>query len=150
MRASQFSVEYSMYEPVTARGQVHLLKLRDRPLVRPLARRCLADGIQFEFSIPSSFHKLAQLQCVGRRCALLVVVEVHIDIVALLPPTFDLLGPLLQGRRRIVALVSSAGPVSPYVEKIRGTLPRCRRVMMVGQAERDVVVAKLSEDTRNV
>ena len=55
-----------------------------------------------------SLQKLSQLECVGR-CG---VIEIHVDVVALLLPATDSRAPVGERGRSIVSLVAANGAVA--------------------------------------
>src|SRR5215510_7962294 len=78
---------------------------------------------------------------VSRRRALLVVVEIDEDRAPLAPPPADTARPVAQGLIRIVVPVAPAGPMTADIDVACRHLPRRRRVVMIGQAERYLVIA---------
>ena len=57
-----------------------------------------------------------------------------------------MLGPTPQRRNRIMALVAAGRAVSAYINEIRRNDPRCGRLVMIRQAQRDIVVAQNLQD----
>ena len=82
---------------------------------------------RFGYLFPASDHlslqKLSQLECVGRCGALLIVIEIHVDVVALLLSATDSSAPVGERGRSIVSLVAATGAVAPDVDEIGGSLP---------------------------
>jgi hypothetical protein len=95
-----------------------------------------------------SVQKLTELKRIGWRRALLVVVEINEYVAALPFPGFDALGPIAEHRGAIMAFVAAARSMSSDIDKIGGTLPGCRRVVMVRQAERDIVFRQQPQNAR--
>ncbi|GEC55150.1 hypothetical protein BLN97_43470 [Bradyrhizobium elkanii] len=86
-----------------------------------------------------SFKQLATPLGVGRRRALLVIVEIDINIAATPIPTADMLGPFGELGRFVTSAVASARTMAANVDKICSPLPRRWRIVMIGDAERDVL-----------
>ena len=84
--------------------------------------------------------------CILRRSALLVVVE--IDVSSTAPsrcfPQPSL--PFIERVRPIMSAIAAARTVAAHVDVTCGHDPRRRRVVMIGDAQGDVVVAKKIED----
>src|SRR3984893_14959581 len=49
-----------------------------------------------------------------------------------------------------MSLVTAARPVPSHIDKIGGAFPRCRRIVMMRQAERDILFGQQSQDARRV
>src|SRR4051812_48447525 len=98
----------------------------------------------------SSHEHLSQSESIGRRGTFLIVVKIDKNIAALLLTASDAFCPILKNLGPIMALVAAARSVPPYIDKIGRAFPRCRRVVMVRQAKRDVSVGKQSQDFRGV
>src|SRR3982074_3416470 len=79
--------------------------------------------------------KLAQLESIGRRGALLIVIEIDKYVTALLFPRFDTFSPIRKRVGAIMPFVVSLGPMPPHIDEIGGALPWRWRIMMIGQAE---------------
>src|SRR5882757_60309 len=94
---------------------------------------------------PSPLQQQAQLECVGRSCALLVVVEIDKDIAPLPFPRAYSVAPLSQRLGTVVTFIAATGTVTPDVDEIGCAFPRRRRVVMVGNAKRDILVGEQSE-----
>ena len=80
----------------------------------------------------------------------MIVVEINEHVAALLLPGFDAPRPFGQRIRAIMSLITAAGSVAADIDEGGGPLPWCRRVVMVGQAERDVPLGEESQDARLV
>src|SRR5712671_923442 len=87
-----------------------------------------------------------QTQRVGRRGALLVVVEINEHVAALFLPGLDAPSPVRKRVGAIASLVMAARSMSPDIDEIGGALPRCRRVVMVRNAQRDVLFGEKPQD----
>src|ERR1700704_4028802 len=79
--------------------------------------------------------KLAQLESIGRRGALLIVYEISKILPALPFPRFDTFSPIRKRVGAIMPFVVSLGPMPPHIDEIGGALPWRWRIMMIGQAE---------------
>src|ERR1700712_125213 len=93
---------------------------------------------------------LLQLQGIDRRGALLVVIEEYEHVVPLCFPRPDALGPCRQGIFRVVPFISPTGTMTSDIDKVRRPFPGCRRVMMVGDAQRDVLLREKAHDGRRI
>jgi hypothetical protein len=80
-------------------------------------------GYIFPASGRLSLQKLSQLEGVGRCGALLIVIEIDVDVVPPLLPGTDPSAPVVQRGRSIVPLVAATGAVAPDVDEIGGSLP---------------------------
>src|SRR2546430_7201851 len=90
------------------------------------------------------------MQRIRRRGALLIVIEIDEDDASLFLPGLDPPGP---NRKRVGAIppfVAAARPVPPDIDEIGGALPRRRRIVMVRDAERDILVGEQPQDPRGV
>src|SRR3954453_1745447 len=98
----------------------------------------------------SSREELSQFERIGRRCTFLIIVEIDKNIAALLCPASDAFCPVLKDLSAIMVLVAAARSVPPYIDKIGRALPRCRRLVVIRQAKRDVSLGKQAQDFRGV
>src|SRR4051812_47613169 len=94
---------------------------------------------------PSHLQEQAQLERVGRSCALLVVVKINKDITPLLFPRADPMAPLSQRLGTVVTFIAPTRAMAPDVDEIGRAFPRRRRVVVVGNAKRDILVGEQSE-----
>jgi hypothetical protein len=97
-----------------------------------------------------AFHQLHQSPRILRRRALLVVVEIDEHRAPLAPPFPDVARPGAQRLVRILILVAAGRAVPAHIDMARRHLPRRRRVVMIRQAERDVMMAQKREDVVRV
>jgi hypothetical protein len=93
----------------------------------------------------SSQH-LAQSQRIDRSCALLVVIKIDENGAAPLLPLRDLARPMAQRPVRVVIAVASAGSMTPDIDMARRYFPWRWRIVMIGQAERNIAPVKELEN----
>src|SRR6185312_13311240 len=75
---------------------------------------------------------------IGRCCALLVVVEIDVDVTSLPLPGLYAAGPLRKCIGTIMPLVAALRSMATNVDEIRRPFPGRGRVVVIRQAERDV------------
>ena len=73
-------------------------------------------------------------------------IKIDINLVPALAHAFEPAAPFFQCAGRVAAAVQAPRSMAPDIDVASGGKPRCRRIMMIGNAERDVVVAQQIED----
>src|SRR5205807_121207 len=71
----------------------------------------------------SSTQQLAQLQCIGRRGAFLIIVKIDVDVATLLFPGAGSFGPIGQRVDVIMSAVAPTGSVASDVDEVSRALP---------------------------
>src|SRR5262249_41176018 len=93
-----------------------------------------------------SAQEFGQPPRIARRRARLIVVEKAEHVVALALPAADAECPLAQHVGAVAALVAATGTVRTQIGVPRRHLPWSRRMVVIGDAERDVTLAQQRED----
>src|SRR5260370_764124 len=101
-------------------------------------------------SVLSRWYELLQLQRIPDSERLLVVVEIHIDMLEPASPGFDTRRPGAQRFRRVAALVFSKRAVQADIGKVRRNLARRLKAGQVVDGERGVVSAQYRVDFNGV
>ena len=83
---------------------------------------------------------------VHRRGALLVIVEVDIDVAAAPLPHLDRLAPGSERCSGVSPLVAAARTMAPQVDEVSSEFPWSGRIMVVGDAERYVSIRQHAKD----
>jgi hypothetical protein len=98
----------------------------------------------------NSRYQGLQADGIGGCGALLVVVEIDEYVAALLLPGLDMPGPIRKRIGAIVPFVTAARPMTSDIDEIGGALPGCRRIVMIRNAERDVLFCEQAQDARGI
>src|SRR5438105_8609185 len=93
-------------------------------------------------------HQLDQAPGIRRCGAFLVIVEIDEHVASLPLPGPDATSPIGKRGLAIMVLVAALGSVPADVDEIGSALPGRRRVMMIGNAERYVLLSQQPEYRR--
>ena len=80
----------------------------------------------------------------------MIVVEIDEDVAALFFPGLDPPGPIRKRVCAITAFVVAARSMAPDIDEIGGALPWRRRIVMVRNAQRDVLFGEQPQDAWGV
>src|SRR5579871_3975677 len=93
---------------------------------------------------------LAQFEGVDRGCAFLVVIKVDVNVSASCTPRPYLASPIGKCALRIVAFVAPSRTMTAYVNEIGSPPPWRRRIMVIGQAKRNIAFGQHLQNFRRV
>ena len=80
----------------------------------------------------------------------MVIVEVDINVAKVPVPRLDRLAPGRKGSSRVATFVSAARAMATQIDEVGGAFPWRWRIMVVGNAERDVSIGQNSKNVCRV